>query len=177
MAQLLLGAPLRRVTACEGIGHGVERGPEVADLRSGMPHPDACVVVAVAPLRGHMEQAPDRFLKERAPTHDRSQGRREETESNQCDATRCRGVDCRECFGFRLAGAEKEVPRRQRRRHISENSGGTIDADRLFPSGCVSVHDAFMALPHIFSDQCFGIWQSGDDVALAIGNQDRRCRR
>src|SRR5207245_3141364 len=56
-AQLVLRTFLCGVTGREGISHGVECRSEMADLRLGTSHLDACVVIAVAPLSGKVQQA------------------------------------------------------------------------------------------------------------------------
>src|SRR5260370_29422311 len=123
-----------------------------------------------------MHEAAYWLLQEPAPAENRRKGCREQTENDQCDAASGRAVDCREGFRFRLSGAEKEIPRRQGCREIAEYSGGAVDANRLLPARGVAVPDLCMAFSHILADQSFGVLQSSNYLALAIGHQDRGCR-
>src|SRR6202035_3147031 len=107
-----------------------------------------------------------RILQEPPSAENRRKSCREQTENDQRDAAGRRAVDCREGFRFRLSGAEKEIPRRQRCREIAEYSGGAVDADRLLPARGVAVHDLCMAFSHILADQSLGVRQSRNYVAL-----------
>ncbi len=41
----------------------------------------------------------------------------------------------------------------------------------------IAVHDDFMALAHVLADELLGMRQTGNDIALAVGDQDRGRRR
>jgi hypothetical protein len=157
------------VSGCESVGHGIKGGPEMADLRTRILHPHASVVVAVAPLRSDVEQALDRLTKEPAGSENCRQ-RPEQTGEDKCYAALGCVVDGGKRLGFRLPGAEKEIPRRQCGRHVSKNSRGAIHTHGLFPSRGGAVHDRLMTFSHVLSDEGFGIWQPSDDVPLAIGD-------
>src|SRR5271165_6236696 len=157
----------------ECVGHGIKGGPEMPDLRGWILHPHAGIVVAVTPLCSDVEQAPDRFTKEPAGSENCRQSRCEQTHDDKCYSALGCVIDGRKRFGFRLPGAEEEILWRQCGRDVSENSRNAIHTDGLFPSRGGAVHDRLMTFSHVLSDERLGIWQPSDDVALAIGDQDR----
>ena len=175
LAQLGFRPLLCGVTRSQGVCHGVEGCSQMADFRRGVANINPRIIVAVAPFRRELHETAYRLLQEPAPAEDRRKGCREQTENDQRDAAGRRAVDCREGFRFRLSGAEKEIPRRQGCRNIAEYSRCAVDADGLFPARCVAVHDRLMAFSHILADQGLGVRKSRNNIALAIGDQDRGC--
>src|SRR5215471_419532 len=145
----------------------------MTDFRIGVLYLDARVVIPVTPLGSEVEKAVNWFSQKPATAEDRRHGRSEKAADDQSDAARRRVVYCRKRLRLGLSSAQKEIPRRQRRRHIAENSHHAIDAARLLPPRCVPVHDFRMAFAHVLADQRLGIWQSRDNVSLTIGDQDR----
>src|SRR5262249_46715370 len=109
LPQLLFGSFLCRVSSRERVGHGIERRPEMANLRLWILYPHASIVVAVTPFRGDFEQSLDRFSKKPAGSKDCRQSGREQTESDQGYSTSGGVLDRRKRFGFRLPSAEEEI--------------------------------------------------------------------
>src|SRR5262249_11370275 len=52
LPQLLLGTLLRQMAAPKGVSHVIKRSTEMADFRTGIPHPNAGGGIAVAPVFG-----------------------------------------------------------------------------------------------------------------------------
>ena len=134
LAQLLLGVLLRRMPGRQRVGHFVERHPETADFRRAVLETRAGVVIAVAPFGGDAEQTLDRPADEISAADPGRINRREQARKDQRDAAARGAVDRGERLGFRLAGAEKKISRRQSRRDIAVYPRGPVDADRLLPS-------------------------------------------
>ena len=78
---------------------------------------------------------------------------------------------------LRFTRAQKEIPRFQRRRHVAENTFHTVDALGFLPTGGIAVENLRMPFPHVLPDQLLGVRQAGNNIALAIGDQNRLRRR
>ena len=59
------------------------------------------------------------------------------------------------------------------RRHIAEDPLGAVNALCLLPTGGVAVHDFGVPLAHVLADEGVAVRQPRDDVAEAVGDQDR----
>ena len=139
----------------ECVGHLIERRSKSADFRRPIFQMGTLSIVPFAPFGGDAEQTLDRPPDEIAAPRPGRVHCRQETGQDQPDAAPSGAVDRGKGFGFGLAGAEKEILRRQSGREISENPRRPIDADRFFPSRLLPIHDGFMGLPHVLADEEF----------------------
>ena len=78
---------------------------------------------------------------------------------------------------LRFAHTQEKISRWHSRRHVPENSRDTVYSGHFLPSRLAAIHDPLVGLPDVPADKLFGMRKPRYDVALAIGNQFRPCRR
>src|SRR4029077_6927879 len=78
---------------------------------------------------------------------------------------------------LRFAHTQEKISRCHSRRHVPENSRDTVYSGPFLPSRLAAIHDPLVGLPDVPADKLFGMRKPRYDVALAIGNQFRPCRR
>src|SRR5262249_21954460 len=109
------------------------------------------------PLRGDTQQSIDRTADKVSTAGPGRIDRSEEAGQDQPDTTARGCVNRGKGLGLRLPSTQEKILRPQSGRHIPIYSSGSVDADSLFPSCTIPVHDEFMRLSYVLADEQLGV--------------------